>query len=95
MDQHESEHTEAGAKPSDAEEKKRLSPQESITRWPVYTHALIEQFFGPTRVSFHCSNPTCGKETTWARFRRFRKRQVGKISGFKWVWYLCGLCSLR
>jgi hypothetical protein len=79
----------------EAKTKKPPTPEEFITRWPLYTPAPIEGFTPPTRVSLHCDG-TCGKETTWAK--RIDPQYVdleGVAGGFKWVWYICALCTKK
>src|SRR6476620_4763109 len=85
------------AKPQETRTKKPLTPEEFITRWPLYALAPVEGFYAPTRVSFYCDNiPICGKETTWLRMLDPLYVSLEGVSGgFKWVWYLCGLCNQK
>jgi hypothetical protein len=77
--------------------KKPLTPEDFITRWPLYTPAPIEGFYPPLRVSYHCDSPSCGKETTWLRMGDSQYVGFEGIAnaGYKWVWYLCGLCNKK
>jgi hypothetical protein len=92
MSDHESQ--EAQAKPQERK-KKQVTPEEFITRWPLYALAPVDRFYIPNSVSFHCDNPsTCGKETTWLKMLDPQYVNLeGASGGFKWVWYRCGLCN--
>lgn len=92
----EAEVAEAAARPAPTA-KKLVTPEEFITRWPLYALAPTEGFYAPTRVSFHCDNASiCGKETTWLRMLDAQYVSLEGASGsFKWVWYLCGLCNQK
>jgi hypothetical protein len=80
-------------KSPEAEAKKPITPEEFITRWPLYSPAHVEGFYPPTRVSFHCDGK-CAKETTWLRMADPEYESLSAAQdGFKWVWYLCGLCN--
>ena len=82
------------AKPPDIKTKKPPTPEEFITRSPLYTIAAIEAFYPPDRVSLHCDLPICGKETTWMRMVNAQYVDFeGTSGGYKWVWYICGLCT--
>jgi len=74
-----------------------VTPEEFITRWPLYTPAPVEGFDPPDRVSYHCDGPTCGKETTWLRRGAVQYLNVeGSSDGSSyWVGYLCGLCNRK
>lgn len=72
--------------------KKLVTPEEFITQWPLYTHASVGRFYPPGRVSYYCDTPTCRKETTWL-LRVSPQSLEGTDGEYKWVWYLCGLCT--
>lgn len=81
---------------SETKDKKQVSPEEFITRWPLYTPAPVEGFYPPSRVSHDCDGPDCGKETTWMRMIDPKYVDLeGSGGSFKWVWYLCGLCNKK
>ena len=77
--------------------RKLVTPEQFITRWPLYTPAPVEGFSPPARISYPCSTPLiCEKETTWLRVgiaTYVRLEDAG--TGYNWVWYLCGLCSKK
>lgn len=86
----------AEAKPPETKVKKQVSPEEFVTRWPLYTPAPVEGFYPPESVSYHCDTPiTCGKETTWLRMVNSQYVSLEGINagGFNWVWYMCGRCK--
>jgi hypothetical protein len=74
-----------------------FTPEEFVTRWPLYTPAPVEGFHPPTRVSYHCDSlHTCRKETTWLRVNDPQYVDLpGSDGAFKWVWYICGLCNKK
>ena len=77
--------------PVSSKQKKLPTPEEFITRWPLYANASIEGFSPPSRVSFHCGG--CSKETTWQLMAERQLMNTRNLGGAYWVWYLCGLCS--
>ncbi|MGD1215328.1 MAG: hypothetical protein ABR861_10125 [Terriglobales bacterium] len=71
------------------DEAKTVTPEDFITRWPLYTPFDFPEFQPPTRISFHCGWPKCLKETTWALNHRKYDNEV-------WLWlvqYQCTLCQ--
>lgn len=78
---------ESGAKAK----SKLVTPEEFITRWPLYVPAPVEGFNPPTRISFHCNTLTCRKETTW-KLNDERIERLGP-GWFRWLWYSCVLCN--
>jgi hypothetical protein len=73
--------------------KKSHTPEEFITKWPLYTPFPYEKFSAPSSVSFHCDGD-CGKETTWF-LTGDPTFQSSASPGFHWVQYVCGLCKQR
>jgi hypothetical protein len=71
------------------DEAKALTPEDFITRWPLYTPFDFPELEAPSRISFHCGGPKCLKETTWALSHKKYDHQV-------WLWlvqYQCTLCQ--
>jgi hypothetical protein len=85
-----------GVKAAETKAKKLVTPEEFMTRWPLYTPAAMEIFYVPERISFRCNSPKCGKETTWMKSG---PTQTGAVEGglelFHWVCYICGLCNVN
>jgi len=76
-----------------AKTEEPITPEEFITRWPLYSPATVDGLYAPLRISFHCDG-ACGKETTWSRTEESQYVSVAGIrTGFKYVAYLCGLCD--
>jgi hypothetical protein len=84
----------AKAKSPKAKAEEPITPEEFITRWPLYTPATVDRFYAPSRVSFHCDG-ACRKETTWLRMEDSQYISLQGIpgGGFKYIPYLCGLCN--
>ena len=76
--------------------EKPITPEEFITRWPLYTPATVDGFYAPSRVSFHCDG-ACKKETTWIRTEDSQYVTLEAIpgGGFKYIPYICGLCNRK
>ena len=73
---------------------KLVSPEEFITRWPLYTPASVDGFTPPERISYHCHGHQCRKETTWVRMGGRQQIDLeGHDNWLFWVWYSCGLCN--
>jgi hypothetical protein len=76
------------------EERKNVTREDFVTKWPLYTLASVPLFYPPERVSFHCDD--CGKETTWIRMKDPQEISIQNVNlQFHWVWYSCGLCGKR
>src|SRR5216683_4257829 len=45
--------------------QKPPTAEDFITNWPLNTPFEFESYRPPSRISFHCDGPECGKETTW------------------------------
>ena len=73
-----------------------ITPEEFITRWPLYAPATVDGFYAPSRVSLHCDG-NCGKETTWLRTEDSQYVSLEGIygEGFKYIPYVCGLCNKK
>jgi hypothetical protein len=72
-------------------QKKALTAEDFITRWPLYTPFDFEEYSAPDRISFHCPNRDCSKETTWALSNRTHFLAVDP--NFYHVHYQCTLCQ--
>lgn len=79
--------------PSEEEQKSVATPEDFITKWPLYTPFESDNFNVPTRLSFHCEH--CGKETTWIRVQddTYEAPVNTQGVGFHWVAYGCNLCG--
>ncbi len=71
------------------DESKTPTPEDFITRWPLYTPFNYPEFEAPNRISFHCQNLKCSKETTWALSRKRYDDDVW----LRLVQYQCTLCQ--
>jgi hypothetical protein len=85
----------ADQEPPKAEEPKLVTPEEFITRWPLYTIAPVNGFYPPSRFNLHCDNPKCQMQatTTWMVQLDTQYVSLGSDGDFKWVWYQCGSCT--
>jgi hypothetical protein len=54
------------AKTKTAETKMEMTPEEFITKAPLFVKIPIG-FYPPKQISFDCLNEKCKKETTWVR----------------------------
>ena len=72
--------------------QKPPTAEDFITNWPLYTAFEFESYRPPSRISFHCDGPECGKETTWVLTA---KAQVNQSPYFRHVHYQCSLCEKR
>src|ERR1039457_3206522 len=79
-----------------ADEKKPLTAEDFITRWPLYTPFEVDgRLDAPERISLHCPG-NCAKETTWLRVAEPAYQAPEFVSeAFYWVYYVCGLCKHR
>jgi hypothetical protein len=72
-------------------EKKKVTPEEFITRSPLYVVESVDVFSPPGKISFECTGP-CKKETTWTR--TYGPEHVNSRDfSLKSFAYQCGLCD--
>ncbi|MGD0163033.1 MAG: hypothetical protein ABSB39_11250 [Candidatus Sulfotelmatobacter sp.] len=79
------------AEETEAKKKKALTAEDFITKWPLYTPFNFEEYSPPARISFHCPNHDCSKETTWALSNKANFLTVAP--NFYHVHYQCTLCQ--
>jgi len=71
--------------------EKKATPEDVVTRWPLYEWFEFPEFEPPDRITFGCDTaPNCSKQatTTWAVSKR-------ADVGFHVVEYQCTLCGKR
>lgn len=72
-------------------EKKKVTPEEFITRSPLYVVECVDGFALPAKISFECNGP-CKKETTWTK--TYGPENVNSRNfSIKSFAYHCGLCD--
>lgn len=77
---------------TDPAEKKKKTPEEFITRSPLYVVEAVDNFNPPDPISFVCDGK-CQKETTWSRV--YGPESVKQDFSIRYVAYQCGLCQQK
>lgn len=75
------------------DQAKPITPEDFVTRWPLYTVAQIDDFEPPSKVSLHCASAKCGKETTWELKKKSGEWLDSARQSFNWAYYMCAYCD--
>jgi hypothetical protein len=90
-----------GAPPEAVSKQKIMTPEEFLTKAPLYVVARVDDFHAPNQISFECDGD-CAKETTW--YKAYGPATVGQEREGEWqipdyaiksVAYKCFRCNKR